>query len=66
MVCEPHEPDLDIGIPAIMLPQHAGTSLIRFLGNSSSGESRGVGLFFFSSIWEGWGDTAYSSICIVS
>ncbi|KAG5626709.1 hypothetical protein H5410_011927 [Solanum commersonii] len=40
MVCEPHEPDLDIGIPAIMLPQHAGTSLIKFLGNSSSGESR--------------------------
>ncbi|KAL3349077.1 hypothetical protein AABB24_022286 [Solanum stoloniferum] len=36
MVCEPHEPDLDIGIPAIMLPQHAGTSLIKFLGNSSS------------------------------
>ncbi|KAL3381373.1 hypothetical protein AABB24_001466 [Solanum stoloniferum] len=36
MVCEPHEHDLDIGIPAIMLPQHAGTSLIKFLGNSSS------------------------------
>ncbi|CAN4111583.1 unnamed protein product [Withania somnifera] len=36
MVCEPHESDLDIGIPAIMLPQHAGTSLIKFLVNSSS------------------------------
>ncbi|XP_009592078.1 signal peptide peptidase-like 4 isoform X1 [Nicotiana tomentosiformis] len=36
MVCEPDEPDVDIGIPAVMLPQDAGTSLIEFLRNSSA------------------------------
>ncbi|KAF5734815.1 Signal peptide peptidase-like 2B [Tripterygium wilfordii] len=36
MVCEPDETDLDIHIPAIMLPQDAGTSLERMLMNHSS------------------------------
>ncbi|KAF5730005.1 protease-associated domain-containing family protein [Tripterygium wilfordii] len=36
MVCEPDETDLDIRIPAIMLPQDAGTSLERMLMNHSS------------------------------
>jgi hypothetical protein len=36
MVCEPDETDLDIHIPAVMLPQDAGSSLERMLINSSS------------------------------
>ncbi|XP_049373912.1 signal peptide peptidase-like 4 isoform X1 [Solanum verrucosum] len=36
MVCDPGESDVDIGIPAVMLPQDAGTSLIEFLRNSST------------------------------
>ncbi|KAM3287471.1 signal peptide peptidase-like 4 isoform X1 [Capsicum chacoense] len=36
MVCDPGESDVDIGIPAVMLPQDAGTSLIAFLRNSSA------------------------------
>ncbi|XP_047337581.1 signal peptide peptidase-like 2 [Impatiens glandulifera] len=36
MVCEPDETDLDIHIPAIMLPQDAGTTLEKMLMNSSS------------------------------
>ncbi|KAL6986265.1 Signal peptide peptidase-like 2, partial [Sarracenia purpurea var. burkii] len=36
MVCEPDETDLDIHIPAIMLPQDAGSSLEKMLMNSSS------------------------------
>nr|GMD61968.1 signal peptide peptidase-like 4 [Ipomoea batatas] len=35
MVCEKNETDLDIGIPAIMLPQDAGQSLIENIMNSS-------------------------------
>lgn len=38
MVCEPDETDLDIKIPAVMLPQEAGASLEKMLRNSSSGE----------------------------
>lgn len=38
MVCEPDETDLDIKIPAVMLPQDAGASLEKMLRNSSSGE----------------------------
>lgn len=37
MVCDPGESDVDIGIPAVMLPLDAGTSLIEFLRNSSAG-----------------------------
>ncbi|OAY46847.1 hypothetical protein MANES_06G032400v8 [Manihot esculenta] len=37
MVCEPNETDLDIKIPAVMLPQDAGASLEKMLLNSSSG-----------------------------
>ncbi|KAF4363676.1 hypothetical protein F8388_026284 [Cannabis sativa] len=36
MVCEPDETDLNIHIPAVMLPQDAGLSLERMLLNSSS------------------------------
>ncbi|CAN4099511.1 unnamed protein product [Withania somnifera] len=36
MVCDPGESDVDISIPAVMLPQDAGTSLIEFLRNSSA------------------------------
>nr|AAM63609.1 growth-on protein GRO10 [Arabidopsis thaliana] len=35
MVCEPDETDLDIQIPAVMLPQDAGASLQKMLANSS-------------------------------
>lgn len=37
MVCEPDEMDLDIHIPAVMLPQDAGATLQKMLLNSSSG-----------------------------
>ncbi|KAG2677237.1 hypothetical protein I3843_12G091900 [Carya illinoinensis] len=36
MVCEPDETDLDIHIPAVLLPQDAGTSLEKMLMNSST------------------------------
>lgn len=36
MVCEPDETDLNIHIPAVILPQDAGTSLEKMLMNSSS------------------------------
>lgn len=35
MVCEANETDIDIGIPAVMLPQDAGTSLEKSLNNNS-------------------------------
>ncbi|XVF10583.1 hypothetical protein REPUB_Repub07fG0195000 [Reevesia pubescens] len=36
MVCEPDETDLDIHIPAVMLPQDAGASLEKMLTSNSS------------------------------
>ncbi|KAL8053864.1 hypothetical protein ABFS82_05G103600 [Erythranthe guttata] len=36
MVCEPDETDLDIHIPAVMLPQDAGATLEKMLSNGSS------------------------------
>ena len=39
MVCEPDETDLDIQIPAVMLPQDAGATLEKMLINSSKGTS---------------------------
>ncbi|KAF8013397.1 hypothetical protein BT93_I1291 [Corymbia citriodora subsp. variegata] len=36
MVCDPDETDLDIQIPAVMLPHDAGSSLLKMLMNSSS------------------------------
>ncbi|KAG7016973.1 Signal peptide peptidase-like 2 [Cucurbita argyrosperma subsp. argyrosperma] len=36
MVCDPDETDLDIHIPAVMLPQDAGTSLEKMLISNSS------------------------------
>lgn len=38
MVCEPDETDLDIHIPAVMLPQDAGATLEKMLSNGSSGK----------------------------
>lgn len=38
MVCDPDETDLDIHIPAVMLPQDAGASLEKMLMNTSSGK----------------------------
>lgn len=37
MVCEKNESDVDIGIPAVMLPQDAGTNLENVLKNNSTG-----------------------------
>lgn len=49
MVCEPNETDLDIHIPAVMLPQDAGTTLEKKLTNSSSGK-----VFSYSAwLWKG-------------
>ncbi|GAV83873.1 PA domain-containing protein/Peptidase_A22B domain-containing protein [Cephalotus follicularis] len=39
MVCEPNETDLDIHIPAVMLPQDAGASLEKMMMNNSSNVS---------------------------
>ena len=39
MVCEANETDVDIRIPAVMLPQDAGVSLEENLLNNSSGKS---------------------------
>lgn len=38
MVCDPDETDLDIHIPAVMMPQDAGASLEKMLLNTSSGK----------------------------
>lgn len=43
MVCEPDETDLDIHIPAVMLPQDAGVTLEKMLSNGSSGEVNSLG-----------------------
>lgn len=37
MVCENNETDLDIGIPAVMLPQDAGVTLENFLKHNTTG-----------------------------
>ena len=37
MVCEENETDVDIGIPAVMLPQDAGLNLERHIKNNSNG-----------------------------
>lgn len=47
MVCDPDETDLDIHIPAVMLPQDAGTSLEKMLISNSSGK-----LFLLSAFIE--------------
>ncbi|GAB4834424.1 Signal peptide peptidase-like 2 [Ancistrocladus abbreviatus] len=49
MVCEPDETDLDIHIPAVMLPQDAGLSLEKMLLNNSS-----VGTILCASYWSAW------------
>lgn len=37
MVCEKNESDVDIGIPAVMLPQDVGTNLENDLKSNSTG-----------------------------
>lgn len=37
MVCEENETDVDIGIPAVMLPQDAGTNIERHLEDNATG-----------------------------
>lgn len=54
MVCDPGESDVDIGIPAVMLPQDAGTSLIEFLRNSSTGRLI-IFHFLLVHLWGGIG-----------
>lgn len=39
MVCEANETDVEIGIPAVMLPQDAGISLEESLNNKSIGKA---------------------------
>lgn len=38
MVCDPDETDLDIHIPAVMLPQDAGSSLEKLILERPSGK----------------------------
>ncbi|XP_058223372.1 signal peptide peptidase-like 4 isoform X2 [Rhododendron vialii] len=49
MVCEANETDVDIGIPAVMLPQDAGISLEESLNNKSI-----VGTILCASYWSAW------------
>ncbi|CAL5360094.1 unnamed protein product [Camellia sinensis] len=49
MVCEPNETDLDIHIPAVLLPQEAGASLEKMLMNGSL-----VGTILCASYWSAW------------
>lgn len=46
MVCDPDETDLDIHIPAVMMPQDAGASLEKMLLNTSSGKQNVLHIFF--------------------
>lgn len=43
MVCDPDETDLDIKIPAVMLPQDAGATLEKMLSSNSSGKHFSLG-----------------------
>lgn len=38
MVCEVNETDVDIRIPAVMIPQDAGASLVQSIKNNSHGK----------------------------
>ncbi|KAK6137475.1 hypothetical protein DH2020_028780 [Rehmannia glutinosa] len=49
MVCEPGDTDLDIHIPAIMIPQDAGFTLEKMLSNGSS-----VSTILCASYWSAW------------
>lgn len=42
MVCEADEPDVDIGIPVVMLPQDAGESLKESFQKNLNGKSHCV------------------------
>lgn len=48
MVCEDDEPDVQIGIPAVMLPQDVGAILENDLMNKSKG------MCFFSAYINNW------------
>lgn len=48
MVCERNETDLDIGIPAVLLPKDAGTKLQSLL---SSGEGIFLYLLLFNALY---------------
>lgn len=49
MVCDPDETDLDIHIPAVMLPQDAGTSLEKMLISNSSGKLYSLSSFILNT-----------------
>ncbi|CAL5442573.1 unnamed protein product [Camellia sinensis] len=67
MVCEPNETDLDIHIPAVLLPQEAGASLEKMLMNELYSPRRplvdiaevflwlmAVGTILCASYWSAW------------
>lgn len=45
MVCEENETDIDIGIPAVMLPQDVGTNMEKHIKNNS------IGMIYFYCIY---------------
>lgn len=64
MVCEKNETDLDINIPAVLLPRDAGFALHTVLTSGNSGNSlthcghlyfhfHARECFFFNSLWHG-------------
>jgi hypothetical protein len=57
MVCERNETDLDIGIPAVLLPKDAGTKLQSLLSN-------GEGIFLMSSIIQCCMSCPCDSMCV--
>lgn len=57
MVCDPDETDLNIHIPAVMLPLDAGARLEKMLTSTSSGElsfdfQNISGCFFVHAMWK--------------
>ena len=48
MVCEDNETDIDIGIPAVMLPQDAGENIESHIQNKSIGMFHFLCLFILS------------------
>lgn len=60
MVCEDDEPDVEIGIPAVMLPQDVGAILENDLMNKSKGMC-----FFFLHILTIGHASPYSGLFLV-
>lgn len=57
MVCEENETDVDIGIPAVMLPQDAGETLQNYILNKSAGMfslSLQMCIFFCNQLCFSW------------